>query len=208
MEHPNSDPPQDRLTRQMDFLLEIDKLKSVLRRNRLADNSRRENTAEHSWHLVMFIAVLAEYVPGIHDISKAILLGAIHDLVEIDAGDTFFWDAKGYEDKRDRESKAAQRIFGLLPADQAQTFRALWEEFEEAQTPEALLANAADRLAPVLLNTHSGGVSWKENGITPAMIRQKMTIIGKASPQLGHFLELLIHEAQQRGSLDYDRPGL
>ncbi len=208
MEPPNSDPAQDRLTRQMDFLLEIDKLKSVLRRNRLADNSRRENTAEHSWHLVMFISVLAEYVPGIQDLSKAMLLGAIHDLVEIDAGDTFFWDAKGYEDKKERESEAAQRIFGLLPTDQAQTFRALWEEFEEAQTPEALLANAADRLAPVLLNTHSGGVSWKENGITPSMIRQKMTIIGKASPQLGHFLELLIHEAQQRGSLDQDRPGL
>ncbi len=198
----------DRLTRQMDFLLEIDKLKSILRRNRLADNSRRENTAEHSWHLVLFIAILSEYVPGVQDLSKALLLGAIHDLVEIDAGDTFFWDAKGYEDKQERETKAAQRIFGLLPPDQAQTLRALWEEFEEAKTPEALLANAADRLAPVLLNTNSGGISWKENGITPAQIRQKMKVIGQASPQLGHLLELLIQEAQKKGSLDQDRPGL
>jgi acetyl esterase/lipase/5'-deoxynucleotidase YfbR-like HD superfamily hydrolase len=190
----------DRLKAQLAFLLEIDKLKLVQRRNELADASRRENTAEHSWHLVLFAMTLAEQSPGI-DSAHAVRLVAVHDLVEIDAGDTFFWDTKGYEDKEDRERAAAKRLFGLLPADQAAEYEALWEEFEAAETPEAVFANAVDKLAPVLLNSHSGGRSWRENGITAAMVREKMTVIRKASPHLGDALETLIAKGEASGAL-------
>jgi acetyl esterase/lipase/5'-deoxynucleotidase YfbR-like HD superfamily hydrolase len=191
---------EDRLKAQLAFLLEIDKLKLVQRRNELADASRRENTAEHSWHLVLFAMTLAEQSPGI-DAAHAVRLVAVHDLVEIDAGDTFFWDAKGYEDKEDRERAAAKRLFGLLPADQAAEYEALWEEFEAAQTPEAVFANAVDKLAPVLLNSHSGGRSWRENGITATMVREKMTVIRKASAKLGDALEMLIAKGEASGAL-------
>jgi len=190
-----------RLDDQLTFLLEIDKLKTVIRRNELADASRRENTAEHSWHLVMFALTLAEHAAPGTDVGHAVKLCAVHDLVEIDAGDTFFWDEKGYQDKEDRERAAARRVFGLLPSNQDAAFLALWEEFEAAQTPEALYANAVDRLAPVLLNTHSGGQSWREHGITAAQVRQKMTLIAQASPRLGEALERLITEAEAKGYL-------
>jgi len=198
-----SDPrSDDRLASQLAFLLECDKLKLVVRRNELADASRRENTAEHSWHLVLFALTLAEHAaPGL-DLGKVVRLCALHDLVEIDAGDTFFWDAKGYEDKELRERAAAKRLFGMLPANQSTEMEALWEEFEASETPEALYANAIDRLAPVLLNAHSGGRSWRENGITAEKIRTKMTVIAQASPRLGRALEGLIEQAQKRGILE------
>lgn len=197
-DHPLADA---RAESQMAFLLEIDKLKSVVRRNELADASRRENTAEHSWHLVLFALTLAEHgAPGL-DVARAVQLCALHDLVEIDAGDTFFWDAKGYEDKELRERAAAKRLFGLLPPDQGAEMEALWEEFEACQTPEAVYANAVDRLAPVLLNSHSGGRSWRENGITADQIRQKMTVIAEASPRLGKVLDSLIALAEKNGNL-------
>jgi len=192
---------EQRLEAQMTFLLEIDKLKRIVRRNELSDGSRRENTAEHSWHLVMFALTLSEHAaPGLN-LGRAVTLCALHDLVEIDAGDTFFWDEKGYQDKEDRERAAAKRLFGMLPAPQASEFEALWEEFEEGSTPEALFANAVDRLAPVLLNSHSGGRSWRENGVTAAKIREKMTVIAQASPRLGRVLESLIANAEKKGFL-------
>jgi len=190
-----------RLDAQLAFLLEIDKLKLVVRRNELADASRRENTAEHSWHLVMFALTLAEHGSPRLDVARVVRLCAIHDLVEIDAGDTFFWDEKGYQDKELRERAAAKRLFGMLPPPQAAEFEALWEEFEAAQTPEAVFANAVDRLAPVLLNAHSGGRSWRENGVTAEKIRSKMEIIARASPRLGRVLENLIETAQAKGYL-------
>jgi acetyl esterase/lipase/5'-deoxynucleotidase YfbR-like HD superfamily hydrolase len=196
-----SAPADRRLDAQLAFLLEIDKLKLVVRRSELADASRRENTAEHSWHLVMFALTLVEHAaPGV-DLAKVMRLCALHDLVEIDAGDTFFWDAKGYEDKEDRERAAAKRLFGLLPDGQGAEFEELWEEFEACVTPEAVYANAVDRLAPVLLNSHSGGRSWRENGITADKIRQKMTVIAQASPRLGQALETLIVAAAKSGAL-------
>lgn len=197
----SSSSPPTRLEAQLAFLLEIDKLKLVVRRNELADASRRENTAEHSWHLVMFALTLAEHGPAGLDLLRVVRLCALHDLVEIDAGDTFFWDAKGYQDKEERERAAARRIFGLLPADQGAEYLALWEEFEACETPEAVYANAVDRLAPVLLNSHSGGRSWRENGVTADMIRKKMTVIAQASPRLGEALEALISLAQSEGYL-------
>lgn len=190
-----------RLTSQLAFLLEMDKLKLVLRRNELADASRRENTAEHSWHLVMFALTLAEHAaPGL-DLGRVLKLCALHDVVEIDAGDTFFWDAKGYQDKELRERAAAKRLFGLLPSDQSAELEALWEEFEACLSPEAVYANAVDRLAPVLLNSHSGGRSWRENGITAEHVRSKMKVIAEASPRLGAALETLIAAALKTGAL-------
>lgn len=193
-----SDDP--RLAAQLGFLLEIDKLKRVIRRNELADASRRENTAEHSWHLVMFALTLAEHAGGL-DLGRVVQLCALHDLVEIDAGDTFFWDEKGYSDKEARERAAARRLFGLLPAPQGDHYLALWEEFEACQTPESVYANAVDRLAPVLLNSHSGGRSWRENGITAEKILNKMTVVAQASPRLGRALVQLVQAAQAKGIL-------
>jgi acetyl esterase/lipase len=189
------------LQARLDFLVEIDKLKLVLRRNELADASRRENTAEHSWHLVLFALTLADHAaPGV-DLGRVVRLCALHDLVEIDAGDTFFWDAKGYQDKEDRERAAAKRLFGMLPGPQAAEFEALWEEFEACRTPEAVYANAVDRLAPVLLNTRSGGRSWRENAISAHQVRSKMTVIAEASPRLGRVLEALIQASVEKGYL-------
>lgn len=190
-----------RLASQLAFLLEMDKLKLVVRRNELSDGSRRENTAEHSWHLVMLALTLVEHAaPGL-DRERVLKLCALHDVVEIDAGDTFFWDAQGYQDKELRERAAAKRLFGLLPPDQTAEMEALWEEFEACQSPEAVYANAVDRLAPVLLNTHSGGRSWRENGITAEHVRSKMQVIAEASPRLGVALETLIATALKTGAL-------
>lgn len=190
-----------RLNARLGFLAEVDKLKLVIRRNELADGSRRENTAEHSWHLVMFALTLAEHAAPGTDISHALKLCALHDLVEIDAGDTFFWDEKGYEDKEARERAAARRLFGTLPAPQGAEFEALWEEFEACQTPEAAYANAVDRLCPVLLNSRSGGRSWRENHISAEKVRAKMTNIAQASPALGRALEALITASVAQGYL-------
>jgi acetyl esterase/lipase/5'-deoxynucleotidase YfbR-like HD superfamily hydrolase len=189
------------LQARLDFLVEIDKLKLVVRRNELADASRRENTAEHSWHLVLFALTLADHAaPGI-DLGRVVKLCALHDLVEIDAGDTFFWDAKGYQDKEARERAAAKRLFGMLPGDQATEFEALWEEFEACQTPEAVYANAVDRLAPVLLNSRSGGRSWRENAISGHQVLSKMTVIAEASPDLGRVLEAVVKASVEKGYL-------
>lgn len=192
---------QAAVQQRIDFLAEIDKLKLVIRRNELADASRRENTAEHSWHLVMFALTLADYAAPGTNLGHAIELCAVHDLVEIDAGDTFFWDEKGYQDKEARERAGARRLFGLLPQDQSEKFLGWWEEFEACQTPESLYANAVDRLCPVLLNSRSGGRSWKEHGITATQVRGKMTNIALASPVLGQVLESLITAAQAKGIL-------
>ena len=191
----------NRLTQQLAFLLEIDKLKLVVRRNELADASRRENTAEHSWHLVMFALTLAEHAEQGLDLGRVLRLCALHDLVEIDAGDTFFWDEKGYEDKEIRERAAARRLFGMLPPSQAQEYLGYWEEFEACLTPEAVYANAVDRLAPVLLNAHSGGRSWRDNGVTGEKILAKMKVIAQASPRLGRALEALVQAADLKGFL-------
>ena len=190
------------LTQQITFLLEIDKLKNVIRRNYLADGSRRENTAEHSWHLVLFAMTLFEYRkdPSLN-LERIIKMCALHDLVEVYAGDTFFWDEKGNADKYERESAAAKKLFGILPLKQGEHFRLLWEEFEGALTPDALFANAVDRLAPVLLNSANGASSWRENGIKASQLREKMTVIGQAAPLLGELLEELIQKGLENGDL-------
>jgi putative hydrolase of HD superfamily len=174
----------DRLGRQLAFLVEADKLKGILRRTSLMDASRRENSAEHSWHLVLAALVLREHAaPGL-DLSRVLEMLAVHDLVEIDAGDTFAYDAVELVTKSAREVAAAERLFGLLPPEQAAYFRALWEEFEIQQTREARFANALDRLQPLLQNAHSGGGTWRHEGVTRAKVLERMAPIQTEMPDL------------------------
>src|SRR5262249_50705513 len=150
-------PMSDRLARQIAFIIEIDKAKQVLRQTLLMDGSRLENDAEHSWHLAVMALLLAEYAGEAVDLLRVLKMVLIHDLVEIDAGDTFVYDVEALATRREREERAADRIFGLLPADVEEEFRALWEEFEAQATPEARFAAALDRLQPLLHNYHTGG---------------------------------------------------
>jgi putative hydrolase of HD superfamily len=176
--------PNERLTRQIAFLVEADRLKTVLRRTPVSDNSRLENSAEHSWHLALAAMILHEYGPAGLDTSRVLELVVVHDLVEIDAGDTFAYDVGAHETKAAREGAAADRIFGLLPADQAQRCRALWEEFEAMSTPEARLANALDRLQALLQNMKAGGGSWAAHEVTREQVLRRMAPVENALPDV------------------------
>jgi len=177
-----------RLTQQIAFLIEADKLKGVLRRTTLMDASRPENSAEHSWHLALTAIVLAEYAPGGVDILHVLRLVTVHDLVEIDAGDTFAYDTAGNETKAARERAAAERIFALLPDDQAAHVRDLWDEFEDRQTPEARFAHALDRLQPLLQNMEAGGGSWKTHGVGRADVLRRMAPLQTQLPDVWPFV--------------------
>jgi putative hydrolase of HD superfamily len=146
-----------RFEQQINFLKEVDKLKNIIRRNYICDGNRFENTAEHSWHLALMVMTLAEHANNEIDILKTILMLLIHDLVEIDAGDTYCYDSTGNETKAKREEAAADRIFSLLPLDQRKVYHQLWREFEERETPESQFANAVDRLMPLIQNVETGG---------------------------------------------------
>jgi putative hydrolase of HD superfamily len=193
----------DRLAEQLRFALEIDKLKQVLRRTYTGDGDcrRRENTAEHSWHFALMVVLLVEYADAPIDLMKTVKMALVHDIVEVDAGDTYCYDAKGNLDKAGREQQAAERIFSLLPPDQAKELRALWEEFEERQTPESKFANAIDRLQPVLLNYHARGKSWRENGITKAKVIARNEPIGEGSTALWDYVRNLLDAAVREGYL-------
>lgn len=192
----------ERLSRQIAFLREIDQLKNVLRRTLLMDGSRLENTAEHSWHVAMLALTLHEYAPEPKpDLSRVIRLLLVHDLVEIDAGDTFAYDAAGYEDKEAREQAAAERIFGLLPDDQAAEVMALWREFEAMETTEAAFAAAMDRLQPLLHNYYTEGHSWRKNGILRSQVLKRIEPIRRAAPSLAAFVDELLQRAVDRGLL-------
>lgn len=174
----------ERLRRQIAFLIEADRLKSVLRRTPLVDTSRRENSAEHSWHLVLVTMVLREYGPEGVDWMRVTEMVAVHDLVEIDAGDVSAYDAEGLAAQPAREQAAAERIFSLLPNDQAARFRELWEEFDASRTPEARFANAVDRLQPLLQNEHSGGGSWCGQNLKRLQILRRMAPVEDAMPDI------------------------
>ena len=183
----------DRLEKQLRFILELDRLKSVYRRTYLVDGTRHENSAEHSWHLALLALTLAEHANEPLDVSKVVKMVLIHDIVEIDAGDTYIYGVQG--DKVERERQAADRIFGLLPDDQAEDFRRLWTEFESARTPEARFANALDRFIPQLHNYHTQGRSWKEHGITPDRVLTRNVEISHGSVTLWEWTQTLIEQA-------------
>ncbi len=191
-----------RLEQQIRFILEIDKLKSVLRQTLLADSSRRENSAEHSWHLALMAVVFCEYANETVNLARVVKMLLVHDVVEVDAGDTFIYDERANLDKRQRERRAADRLFGLLPHDQAAEFRELWDEFEAGSTPEALFANALDRLQPVLLNHASSGVAWQSHGIKAAQVMARNRHMEQGSARLWSYAKSLIDDAVNRGFLD------
>lgn len=194
-------PFPERLKKQLVFLAEIEEMKLILRRNLLADGSRRENDAEHSWHFALMAMVLEEYAqPGL-DISRVVRMALVHDLVEVYAGDTFAYDVVGYEDKEEREQQAADRLFGLLPEEQGSMFRALWEEFEKMKTPEAQYAAAIDRLQPLLNNYYTGGHTWQFGAVTLSQVRARMEPIGRSMPLLGEFVEYLLQDCLRQGYL-------
>ncbi|BAZ27174.1 HD superfamily hydrolase [Kalymmatonema gypsitolerans NIES-4073] len=190
-----------RLTQQIQFIIEIDQLKQVLRQTLLNDGSRRENSAEHSWHLAMMVIVLAEYAPqGVH-LLNAIKMVLIHDLVEIDAGDTFCYDVQGNESKAQREAQAALRLFGLLPADQASELRSLWEEFEAQETPTAKFAAALDRIQPLLHNQQNKGGTWLIHNITRDQVMKRMAPVETGAPELWLFVQQVIEDCVAAGYL-------
>jgi putative hydrolase of HD superfamily len=165
----------DRFKRQIEFILEVDKLKHVLRQTILMDQSRRENSSEHSWHIALTVMILSDYAgdEGI-DFFRVMKILLIHDLIEIDAGDTYCYDDQGRQDQAEREKSAADRIFNLLPPDQAGMFREFWDEFEERKTPESRFANALDRVQPFLHNYFTRGRTWQENDIKREQVKARM----------------------------------
>lgn len=167
----------ERLEKQMAFALEIDKAKNVIRQTRLSNHGRRENVAEHSWHMAMMVYILREYANEEIDVLKTILLCMVHDIVEIEAGDTYAYDVVNLETQKERENLAKEKIFSILPDDQKQEFIALFDEFDAAETPEAKFARVMDNLQPVMLNDSNGGVDWKERGLSLTQIsgRQEKT---------------------------------
>jgi putative hydrolase of HD superfamily len=197
-------PDIERLGRQLAFLVEADKLKHVLRRTPLVDASRPENSAEHSWHMILTALVVSEHVPDTLDLPHAIELMAVHDLVEIDAGDTFAYDLDAQKGKAEREQTAAGRLFGMLPEDQAARFHALWEEFEAQITPEARFANAIDRLQPFLQNAYSGGGSWGQHCVTRDQVLRRMAPIETTLPDVWPIVADLIEQFCQSGVIRTD----
>lgn len=190
-----------RLHRQLDFLIEIDKAKSVLRQSYVCDGSRKENDAEHMWHLALFVLVLAEHANSAIDVLRVLKMVLVHDIVEIDAGDTYIYDTASRTTQEERESKAADRLYGLLPTDQAAELRAVWEEFEERHTPESKFAAAVDRLQPVLLNIASEGRAWRDHGITDDRVREVNSKIGLGSDALWDHVSQLLDDAVTAGHL-------
>ena len=181
-----------RLDQQFEFVIEIDKLKQVLRQTAIMGGERRENSAEHSWHLGVMALTLAEYAGDAVEILRVVRMLLVHDLVEIDAGDTFCYDAQANLSKAAREQAAAARIFGLLPADQGRELHALWEEFEAGETAEARFANALDRLQPLLHNYHNQGGTWRAHGITRDAVLRRMAPIQEGAPRLWPYVMQIV----------------
>jgi len=193
---------RDRFRQQIEFILEVDKLKNVLRKTILMDRSRRENSAEHSWHIALSVLILSEYAKDSDvDLFQVMKILLVHDLIEIDAGDTYCYDDQGRKDQTRREKKAADRIFNLLPADQARTLRELWDEFEERKTPESRFANALDRLQPFLHNYFTEGQIWQENNIKSAQVKSRMHPVDDGAPVLWNYVSSLIDDGVKKGFL-------
>ena len=189
------------LQRQVDFLLELDKLKAVERRTILADGSRLENSAEHSWHVAMCAAVLADYAVDPIDLLHVILMLLVHDIVEIDAGDTFAYDVLARRDQVAREEEASSRLFGMLPVAQAVALSDLWREFDMRDTPEAKFANAVDRLMPLLHNYRTQGGSWRNHGITRSQVLERVSCIRDGMPSLWPYVATLVDDSVREGYL-------
>jgi putative hydrolase of HD superfamily len=192
----------ERIDKQIDFLLEIDRLKSVYRRNYISDGTKRENDAEHSWYFAMAALLLSEYSNLKIDVNKVIRMALIHDIVEIDAGDTFIYDEIAKKRQKEREAKAAERIFSILPDDQKDYYSALWSEFEDNMTEESRFARAIDRVVAILLNYKSDGKAWKENKIAYSQVYEINKRIAEGSVKIWSLVEDIIKRAAAEGKLN------
>jgi len=191
----------ERFNKQLDFILEIDKEKEVYRQTHLKGYKRQENDAEHAWHMAIMIYLLKQYANEKFDVAKAMMMALIHDIVEIDAGDTYAYDTKNLETQKEREEKAANRIFGLLPHDQKKEMLELFYEFEEGKTPEAKFAKTMDNFQPILLNDSNNGRDWQAHKIKKSQVmnRQKTSQLG--SHDIWEFTKKLIENNVQKGNL-------
>ena len=191
----------ERLKKQLDFILEIDKEKNILRQTHLSGHGRRENDSEHAWHMAIMAYLLRDYATTSVDITKVMLMCLIHDIVEIDAGDTYAYDAEGLKTQKAREDAAKERIFSLLPEDQKKELVALFDEFEDFATPESKFAHAMDNLQPLLLNNSNGGGDWREHGVSAEQVygRQKKTALG--SEKLYEVTDQIIQKHIEKGNL-------
>ncbi len=188
-----------RLLKDIEFIVELDKMKSIFRETSIIGEERREDDAQHSWHISLMAMVLSEYTNEKVDLLRVIKMLLTHDLVEIFAGDTFCYDIAGNADKREREVAAAEKIFGMLDEDKGQELRALWDEFEEIKTPEAKFATAMDRLQPMLSNYHNEGGTWKKYDVSQSDIYKRISPVKDSSEELWKFVEHMIEDAFDKG---------
>ena len=195
---------KERLEQQIRFITEADKVKNIFRQTYLADGKRKENDAEHSWHLALSAVLLKEHMKEEADLTKVMIMVLIHDLVEIDAGDTYAYDEAGAATKREREVKAAERIFGLLPEDQGSYFRALWDEFEEYETADAKFAHLLDNFQPLLLNDASDGKSWAEHGVHKSQVCKRNERIPETSEMIWVQMLEIMDRHIEKGNLKSD----
>lgn len=191
----------DRLKKQIEFMLEIDKMKNLYRQTYVLHEDRKENDAEHSWHLAILAFLLAEHSNKPVDVAKVMKMVLIHDIVEIDAGDTYCYDTEGYKTKADREEKAAQRIFGMLPDDQKEEMYRLWREFEDSVTDDARFAAVLDRVQPLLLNYTKGGISWNEHGIFKEQVLGRNEAYFDVADNITELITSIINDAYDKGWL-------
>lgn len=192
---------KNRFSRQLDFILEIDKEKNVLRQTHLSNGGRRENDAEHAWHIAVMTYLLAEYSNRKIDVAKTMLMTLIHDIVEIDAGDTYAYDTEAKKTEKARESSAADRLFGLLPEDQGKTLRSVWEEFNAYETPEAKFAHVMDNFQPMLLNNSNHGGDWKEHGIRRSQPEKRNEKTPEGSREIWEYMKKILDKNVKEGSL-------
>lgn len=191
----------ERFEKQLAFILEADKEKNILRQTHLSTYGRRENDAEHAWHMAMMIYLLREYSNREIDLAKAMMMALIHDIVEIDAGDTYAYDEKGLESQKEREKRAAERIFGMLPEDQCMELRALFEEFEACESPEAQFAKTMDNFQPLLLNHSNGGADWREHKVTKSKVVGRQQTSNLGSEEIWKYTEKLISANVEKGNI-------
>ena len=191
----------ERLKKQLDFMLELDKMKNLYRQTYVLHEDRKENDAEHSWHIAILAFLLAEYSNEPIDVTHVMKMVLLHDVIEIDAGDTYCYDTEGYKSKAEREEKAARRIFGLLPDDQRDEFYALWREFEDSETADARFAAVLDRIQPLMLNYTKGGISWQEHGIAKEQVLNRNKDYFSSSDKLADVIKSVINDAHEKGWL-------
>lgn len=196
---------RERFAKQISFILEADQEKNIMRQTHLSNHGRNENDAEHAWHMALMAYLLKEYANEDIDISKVMIMCLIHDIVEIDAGDTYAYDAEGLKTQKEREEKAKERIFGLLPDDQKEMMTALFDEFEAFETPESCFAHAMDNFQPFLLNDSNEGGDWQEHGVSISQVLRRQTQSAKGSKEITDYVLEKLEEHVEKGHIREDR---